>query len=338
VNRALWRYVGLRTLAIPPVLLGTSIVTFAITHMLGNPVYLLLGPTATPQAVKSTTEKLLLDRPIWEQYVHYLQGLARGDLGESWFTGRPVLQDLSDRFPMTFELVSLALLVAIVLGVALGTLAAAYRGGAIDQVVRLVTILGVSIPNFWLGLILIFVFFFLLKWAPAPLGELPIVVSAPPRVTGMVLLDSVLAGNWQAATASASRLVLPVLAVAFGVLGPIARQSRAATLDVLDSEFVYYARCCGLAPSRLWLAILRNACLPVVTLAGVLYGLLLGGAALVEVVFAWGGLGQYAVQSMVQNDFPAIQGVVQLTAAFSILVYLLIDVIYVLVDPRIAYQ
>jgi peptide/nickel transport system permease protein len=338
VNRRVWRYVGLRLAAIPLVLLGTSIVTFAVTHMLGNPVYLLLGPTATPQAVKSTSEKLLLDRPVWEQYLHYMQGLVHGDLGDSWFTGRPVLQDLADRFPTTFQLITLALLFSIVAGVTLGTLAAAYRGGPVDHVARAVSIVGVSIPNFWLGLILIFVFFFLLKWAPAPLGELPITVLPPPRVTGMILVDSLISGNWQALGASASHLVLPVLAVAIGVVGPIARQSRAATLDVLESEYVYYARCCGLSRPRLWMGILRNAALPVVTLAGVLYGLLLGGAALVEVVFAWGGLGQYAVQAMVQNDFPAIQGVVQLTAAFSIMVFLLIDVVYLLVDPRIGYQ
>jgi peptide/nickel transport system permease protein len=249
-----------------------------------------------------------------------------------------VLQDLAERFPTTFQLISLALLVSIVFGVACGTLAAANNGRALDHIVRMVTILGISVPNFWLGLILIFVFFFLLKWAPAPLGELPITVLPPPRLTGMVLVDSLVAGNWTALGASASHLVLPVLTVAFGVLAPIARQSRAATLEVLDSEYVYYARCCGLARSRLWLYILRNACLPVVTLAGVLYGLLLGGAALVEVVFAWGGLGQYAVQAMVQNDFPAIQGVVQLTAAFSILIFLSIDIVYLLVDPRIGYQ
>jgi peptide/nickel transport system permease protein len=337
VRRSVWRYLGLRLIGIVPVLLGTSVVTFGLTHVLGNPVYAMLGAYATPTAVAETTHALGLDRPLWEQYLRYLGGLLRGDLGTSLYTGRPVLDDLVARFPITLQLISIALALALLVGVTLGLLAAWNRHSWLDQVVRLVTVAAISVPSFWLGLILIYFFFFRLHLAAAPIGQLPISVIPPPVQSGMLLVDSLLAGNLRAFQSAAGQLALPAITVAFGVLGPITQQTRVAAIEVLDSEFIYYARSCGLPSSRIARYVVRNAFAPVLTLAGVLYGLLIGGAALVEFVFAWGGLGQYGVQAMVQNDIPAIQGVVQLTAAFSVLVYLIVDLLHLAIDPRVAY-
>lgn len=337
MRRSVWRYLGLRLIGIVPVLLGTSVVTFGLTHVLGNPVYAMLGAYATPTAVAETTHALGLDRPLWEQYLRYLGGLLRGDLGTSLYTGRPVLDDLVARFPITLQLISIALALALLVGVTLGLLAAWNRHSWLDQVVRLVTVAAISVPSFWLGLILIYFFFFRLHLAAAPIGQLPISVIPPPVQSGMLLVDSLLAGNLRAFQSAAGQLALPAITVAFGVLGPITQQTRVAAIEVLDSEFIYYARSCGLPSSRIARYVVRNAFAPVLTLAGVLYGLLIGGAALVEFVFAWGGLGQYGVQAMVQNDIPAIQGVVQLTAAFSVLVYLIVDLLHLAIDPRVAY-
>jgi len=278
-----------------------------------------------------------LDRPLWEQYVTYLGGLLHGDLGTSLYTGRPVLEDLAARFPITLQLIGIALFLAMFVGVTLGLLAAWNRNSWLDRVVRTITVTSISIPSFWLALILIYFFFFRLHLAPAPIGQLPISVEAPPIRTGMLLVDSLLAGDMPAFWASAGQLVLPAIAVAIGVLGPITQQTRTAAVEVLDSEFIYYARSCGLPRTRIARYVVRNALAPVLTLAGVLLGLLVGGAALVEFVFSWGGIGQYGVQAMVQNDIPAIQGVVQLTAAFSIMIYLLVDLLHLALDPRVAY-
>jgi ABC-type dipeptide/oligopeptide/nickel transport system permease component len=337
MKRSTWRYVGLRCIAIIPVLIGTSIVTFALTHVLGNPVYAMLGAFATPESVAATTHQLGLDRPLWEQYASYLGGLLQGDLGTSLYTGRPVLDDLIARFPITLQLILVALFIAMVVGVALGLLAAWNRNSWLDQVVRTVTVAAISVPTFWLGLILIYFFFFRLHWAPAPIGQLPISVIPPPIRSGMLLIDTLVAGDLRAFRAAAGQLALPAIAVAIGVLGPITQQTRTAALEVLDSEFIYYARSCGLPNSRIVRYVVRNAFAPVLTLAGVLLGLLVGGAALVEFVFSWGGIGQYGVQAMTQNDIPAIQGVVQLTAVFSILIYLLVDLLHLALDPRVAY-
>lgn len=339
MTRSMRRYAAWRVAWLVPVLIGTSVITFVLTHMLSNPVYLLLGPTATQEALDAATHRLHLDLPLWEQYAIYLQGLVRGDLGQSWFTGRPVLDDLLSRFPATLELVTLALLLALVIGGTLGALAAMLRSRrGVDQAVRVFTALAVSMPSFWFGLILIYIAFFSLRWAPAPLGQLPFAITPPQAVTGSLLLDSAMAGDLEALGAHAAQLALPVLALAVGISGPIARQTRAAVLEVLASDFIYYARSCGLSRSRVNMYIVRNSAAPVVTLLGVLYGLLISGAALVEVVFSWGGLGQYAVQVMLQNDYPAIQGVVQLMALFSVIVYLLVDLLCLMLDPRITYQ
>jgi ABC-type dipeptide/oligopeptide/nickel transport system permease component len=338
MNRSVGRYISLRVLAMVPVLLGTSLVTFVLTHVLGNPVYAMLGAFATPTAVAETTHELGLDRPLFEQYWTYLQGLVHGDLGTSLYTGRPVMDDLLARFPVTLQLISLALGLALLVGVGLGLVAAWNRHSLFNRVVRVVTVAAISIPSFWLGLILIYVFFFRLHWAAAPIGQLPLSVLPPPPKTGMLIVDSLLAGNIRALQASAGQLILPVITIAFGVLGPIPQQTRTAAIEVLDSEFIYYARSCGLPARRIAAYVIRNSFAPVLTLTGVLYGLLVGGAALVEFVFAWGGLGQYGVQAMVQNDIPAIQGVVQLTAAFSIVVYLVVDLLHLAIDPRVAYR
>jgi peptide/nickel transport system permease protein len=321
-----------------PVLIGTSIITFALTHLLGNPVYAMLGPFATPEAVAETTKQLGLDKPIWEQYADYIGGVLHGDFGTSLYTGRPVLDDLTQRFPITLQLITLALAGALTVGIALGLWAAWHRGSIVDRVVRLFTVAAISVPGFWLSLILIYVLIFRMRVAPAPIGQLPITVIAPAGPTGMLLVDTLLAGNFNAFRAAAGQLFLPVLAVAIGVVGPITAQMRTGAIEALDSDYIAYARSFGLPSRRIATYVVRNSIAPVITLAGVLYGLLLGGAALVEYVFSWGGLGQYAVQAMVQNDVPAIQGVVQLTAAFSILIYFLVDLVHLTIDPRVAYS
>jgi peptide/nickel transport system permease protein len=333
---ALLAYVLRRLAFVVPQALGISVITFVIVRVLpGNPALVLAGSTATKESIAAIERRLGLDQPIWVQYWRYLEDLAAGDLGKSLVTSQPVKEDLVQRLPATFELIFFGLLLAVIIGVPLGVLAAVKGGRVARRLATPYSLLAGSIPDFWIGLILILVFYSYLGWAPAPLGQLPIGADPPVRVTGMYVVDALLTGNWPTFRAALAHLLLPLATLVFVYMAPLVKMTRSSMDDVLRSPFVERLDALGLGRRLVLRRALRNALPPVVTIVGVLVGYLLGGAVLIEMVFSWGGAGQYAVQAIVNSDFAAIQGFVLVAAAFSLLVYLAVDLLYFAMDPRI---
>jgi peptide/nickel transport system permease protein len=252
-------------------------------------------------------------------------------------TGQPVLTELAQRLPASLEIVLVALVVACGIAVPMGVLAAVRQGSWIDQVCRVITTAGVSLPTFFTGLLLAYVFYYLLGWAPSPMGRLDPVFSAPPVVTGFLLIDSLIAGDVAIWWAAAKQLVLPVATMAIFVLAPIARMTRASMLGVLSSDFVRTARASGLTPATvLFTYALRNALLPVITTLGMVFGFMLGGSVIVEKVFGWPGIGSYAIDALTASDYAPVQGFVLTMGVLFVFVNLLVDLLYLLVDPRVS--
>ena len=334
------RVIGTRLLAALPNLVGVVIITFILTRALpGDPAAYFAGGAATQEAVDQVRAQLGLDRPLLEQFWHYVQALARGDLGLSLTTGQPVLQELLQRLPASLEMVLLALVLACAVALPLGVLAATRPGSWIDQVCRLVTTAGVSLPTFFTGLLLAYVFYFLLGWAPSPLGRLDPMFSPPAQVTGFYLVDAALAGDPALWWASFTQLILPVLTMAIFVLAPIARMTRASMLSVLSADFVRTARASGLSATTVLVRYaLRNALLPVVTTLGMVFGFMLGSSVIVEKVFGWPGVGSYAIDALTASDYAPVQGFVLAMGILFVLLNLLVDLLYGLIDPRVAVE
>jgi peptide/nickel transport system permease protein len=320
-----------------PSLIGVILVTFALTRALpGDPAAYFAGAAATPEAVEQVRRQLGLDRPLLVQLGDYVADLARGDLGVSLTTGQPVTYELMTRLPASAELTLLALALAIAVALPLGVLAALYRDSWVDQLCRVLATAGVSLPTFFTGLLLVYVFYYRLGWAPAPLGRLDIFASPPAHVTGFYLVDSLLARDLATFRASLAALVLPALTLAIFALAPVARMTRAAMLAVLGSDFVRTARASGLAERRVVLVYaFRNALLPVVTTMGMVFSFLLGANVLVEKVFAWPGVGSYAIEALIASDYAPVQGFVLTMAVLYVLLNLTIDLVYGLIDPRV---
>ena len=320
-----------------PSLVGVVIVTFLLTRALpGDPAAYFAGPAATKEAIEQVRAKLGLDRPLPVQFVRYVADLARGDLGVSLTTGQPVAWEIRTRLPASAELTLIGLMVAVSVAVPLGILAATRPGSILDHACRVLATAGVSLPVFFTGLILVYVFYYLFGLAPAPLGRLGVFFSSPLQVTGFYLIDSALAGDWEVWRASLQQLVLPALTLGLFALAPIARITRASMLAVLASDFVRTARASGLSPFTVIITYaFRNAMLPVVTTLGMVFSFLLGANVLVEKVFAWPGIGSYAVEALVASDFAPVQGFVLTMAALYVVLNLTIDVVYGLIDPRV---
>ena len=330
------RIVLARVALIPPQLFGVLLVTFVLVRLLpGDPALLLLGNMATPEAVASLRQKLGLDQGVSVQFVRYLGRVLHGDLGTSIFTSHPVVQDLIERAPATLELITYAMILTIVIGVGLAILAVIGRGGVADHLTRLYGMAAGALPDFWVGLLMIYFLFHIAGWAPAPFGRIDTYLTPPPTITGFYTLDSLLTGNWSDFTSSAGRLVLPVATITIVNAGGVMKMTQTAFAGIYDSPFIRHARACGLPQCRIVAISLKNSLPPIITTAGFLFGFLLGAAVLVETIFAWGGLGQYAVQAVINSDYPALQGFVMLAAVFVLLIYLVVDVLYELVDPRI---
>jgi ABC-type dipeptide/oligopeptide/nickel transport system permease component len=326
-----------RALASIPSLIGVVIVTFLLTRaMPGDPAAYFAGPAATKEAIEQIRAKLGLDQPLAIQFVRYVGDLAQGDLGTSLTTGQPVAAEIRARLPASAELTLLGLIVSVAIAVPLGILAATRPGSLIDHTCRIVTTAGVSLPVFFTGLILVYVFYYLLGWAPAPLGRLDVFYSAPPTVTGFYLIDSLIAGDPETFLASLKQLILPALTLAIFSLAPIARMTRASMLSVLSSDFVRTARASGLSSYTVVVTYaFRNAMLPVITTLGMVFSFLLGANVLVEKVFAWPGIGSFAVEALIASDFAPVQGFVLTMAILYVALNLLIDVLYGLIDPRV---
>jgi dipeptide transport system permease protein len=320
-----------------PSLIGVVIVTFLLTRALpGDPAAYFAGPAATPQAIQEVRVKLGLDKPLIEQFGHYVVDLVHGNLGTSLTTGQPVATELKNRLPASAELTLLGLLVSIVIAVPLGILAATKPNSIVDHACRVIATLGVSLPVFFTGLILVYIFYYLLGWAPAPLGRLDVFFTDPPHVTGFFLIDSLIAGQPDVFVAALKQLILPALTLAIFSLAPIARMTRASMLSVLSSDFVRTARASGLSTYTIIITYaFRNAMLPVITTLGMVFSFLLGANVLVEKVFAWPGIGSYAVEALLASDFAPVQGFVLTMAVMYVMLNLLIDILYGLIDPRV---
>jgi len=334
------RLIGSRLLGALPNLVGVVVMTFILTRALpGDPAAYFAGGAATPEAIAEVRAQLGLDQPMLTQFWRYLGSLAQGDLGLSLTTGQPVLQELLQRLPASLEMVLMALVLACAIALPLGVLAATRPGSWIDQLCRVVTTAGVSLPTFFTGLLLAYVFYFLLGWAPSPLGRLDPMWSPPDTVTGFYLVDAALAGDRHLWWAAFTQLTLPVVTMAIFVLAPIARMTRASMLGVLSADFVRTARASGLSATTVLVRYaLRNALLPVVTTLGMVFGFMLGSSVIVEKVFGWPGVGSYAIDALTASDYAPVQGFVLCMGVLFVLLNLAVDVLYTLIDPRVAVE
>jgi peptide/nickel transport system permease protein len=318
--------------------LGATLIAFLLVQVVpADPVTANLSDQALgdPSAIAAFRKTWGLDQPLPVQYWEYLKNLAHGNLGVSTQTHRPVLDDLRQFVPATFELAIPAMLLATIIGVALGTFAAVRRGKPSDQGVRVVSLLGLSTPPFWLAIIALYVFFFKLGWFPSGDRLSPIEI-APPKTTGLITLDAMLHGQWSVAKDAARHLVLPVCVLAAYIVGLLTRFTRSAVLEVLENDYVRTARAKGLpAHVVLFRHTLRAALVPVITVTGLAFGSLLSGTVLVESIFSWPGVGQYAYHSAVALDLRAIMGVSLFVAIVYVIVNLIVDTLYGIIDPRI---
>jgi ABC-type dipeptide/oligopeptide/nickel transport system permease component len=326
-----------RLLAAIPALVGVIICTFLLTRVLpGDTATYFAGPTASAESIAQIKAALGLDQPLYVQFVRYSTDLVRGDLGQSLTTGQPVLKDLLSRLPASAELTLFGLTMSVLIALPLGILAAVRQGSIVDHICRVVTTAGVSLPVFFTGLLLVYVMYYLLGWAPAPLGRLDTFAAPPPTISGFLLIDTLLAGDGETFRAALAQLMLPGITLAFFALAPIARITRASMLAALSSEFVRTARANGLSSRRVVITYaFRNALLPVVTTLGMVFSFLLGANVLVERVFAWPGIGSYAVEALIASDYAPVQGFVLMMAIMYVLLNLAIDIIYGLIDPRV---
>ncbi|MDB5375184.1 MAG: peptide transporter permease [Belnapia sp.] len=337
--RGIGKRVGLRLLAALPALFGVVVLTFLLMRVLpGDPaVFFASGPNAGQEEIEMIRRELGLDQPIPVQLLRYLGDVGHGNLGRSLTTGQPVLADLRNRLPASLELTFTALLLALSFAIPLGILAALAQNSPLDHGVRLLCTLGVCVPTFVSGLLLIYAFYFLLGWAPDPTGRIDIFASQPPTVTGFLLVDSLIAGDLEAFGAAAGQLVLPACTMALFVLAPLARMTRASMLAVLSSDFIRTGEALGLSRKRVVLIYaLRNALLPVITIMGIVFSTMLGANVLVEKVFSWPGVASYALDALLASDYAPVQGFVLLMALIFVAVNLTVDVLYGLADPRVS--
>jgi peptide/nickel transport system permease protein len=330
---------GWRLLSSVPALFGVLVFTFLLMRVLpGDPaVFFASGPNAGKAEIEAIRKQMGLDRPVPEQLVRYLADIGSGKLGNSMTTGQPVMADLKQRLPASLELTFSALLIALVLSLPLGIAAALRPGSLIDHGVRLLCSLGVCVPTFVSGLLLIYVFYYLLGFAPDPTGRIDVFSATPPGITGFLLIDFALTGDWEGWRAAASQLILPAITMALFVLAPLARITRASMLSVLGSDFVRTAQSIGLSRWRIIVIYaLRNAILPVLTIAGIVFSTMLGANVLVEKVFSWPGVASYALDALLSSDYAPVQGFVLLMAMIFVLVNLTVDVLYGIADPRVS--
>ncbi|HEV7268974.1 MAG TPA: ABC transporter permease [Falsiroseomonas sp.] len=332
---AIGRFLARRALLLVPLLVIVSFLCFMLVRISGqDPVAMLAGPTATAAEIELVRTSLALDQPLWTQFLVWLGNVLQGDLGRSWLSNRPVLTELLDRAPATLELLLYGVGLGALIGIPVGLKAAQRPDGTFDQISRFLSLLGFSTPTYWFGLVMLFVFFYLLDWAPPGMGRISLMVEPPPDITGSYLWDSLLQGRQDAAASAAAQLVLPVICIAIISAAPIIKQTRAIALEVLSSDFIRYARGQGLPARDVRRMVLRNSMVPVVTFVGTELAGLVGTTSLIEYVFAWGGVGQYGLSAIIQGDFAAVQGYVLMLAVFSVLVFLVVDLAVMMLEPR----
>ena len=333
------RGLGGRLLSALPALFGVLALTFILMRVLpGDPAsFFLSSPTAGEAELAIVRARMGLDQPLPLQFLYYLGDLATGDLGTAMTTGRPVVDDLAERLPASLELTFAGLILALIVAIPAGVLAAMRPGSVFDHTVRVVCSAGVSLPTFVSGLLLVYIFYYWLGWAPDPTGRMDIFAFPPPNVTGFLLIDCALAGDWETWGSVLSRLALPSITMALFVIAPLARITRGSMIAVLTSDFVRTADAVGLPRRKIIVTYaLRNALIPVVTVSGTIFSTMLGANVLVEKVFSWPGVGRYALDALMSSDYAPVQGFVLLMASIFVLVNLIIDLTYALIDPRVS--
>ncbi|MBI3980220.1 MAG: ABC transporter permease [Chloroflexi bacterium] len=329
------KYFLRRLLALAFVAIGITLLTFTVSHIVpADPAVAAAGQNATKEQVAAIRAELQLDRPLPLQYLSYLSGLVRGDLGRSTQSRRPILADIQTFFPATVELTFVTMALYTLIGVPLGVLAALRRGW-IDRLTNALTIGGVSIPPFWLALVFQLVFYATLGWLPSG-NRIDQGLEPPRTITSLYTIDSLLTGNWVVFESTLRHLILPATTLVIGRLGPITRITRASIRDTLTKEYVRTARAKGLAHSTvLTRHVIRNSLIPIVTIIGLQTGWLLNGAVVIEVIFGWPGVGQYAVNAIAYADFPAVMGVTLVVALLFVCINFVVDLTYRFLDPRI---
>jgi peptide/nickel transport system permease protein len=327
-----------RLLLMVPLMVGMTLIAFIVSHSVpADPVAAHLGQRSMedPVIVAAFRAQWGLDKPLPEQYLLYLRNLVQGNLGVSIRTHMPVTEDLGRYLPASAELAVIATLVGILIGIPFGIVSAVRRNQWVDHLIRGVSLLGVSSPVFWLGLVGLYVFYFRLGWLPGP-GRLDVGMPEPRHLTGMYTVDSLVSGNWPALVSSVRHLLLPGLVLASVYIGLVTRMTRSSMLEVLLADYVRTARGKGLRERAvIYRHALGNALIPTITVLGLAFGDILAGTVLTETIFSWPGIGRYAYQSAVTLDFPAIMGVSLLIAAVFITVNLATDLAYVMLDPRL---
>ncbi|MGW6054134.1 ABC transporter permease [Streptomyces sp. NPDC055189] len=337
-SRPLLRFLARRTLVALLLAWGVTLVTFVLTNLVpGDAAAANLGQRALsdPTAVAQWRAEHGLDKPLPQQYVLFLQGLLHGDLGTSQQSHRPVSEDLAEFVPATLELAGAAIIISLLLGVTFGLIAALRRDRLTDHVLRMVSLIGLSVPTFWLALLAFYIFFYRLQLTPGS-GRVDAGLGAPPPLTGLHTLDAALAGRWDIFTSALGHLILPALVLSLYTIGLLTRFTRSAVLEVLGQDYVRAGRAKGL-PGRVILTryVLRSALVPIITVAGLAFGSLLSGTVLVEAIFAWQGIGQYAFKSATALDLPAIMGVGLVVSGVYLAINLLVDILYGVIDPRV---
>ncbi len=334
----LLNYIAGRLLLACFVIMGVLTLTFAISHVIpADPARAAAGLHASPEAVQAMRREMGLDLPVVQRYFMYLQGLLSGDLGRSIHTRRLVLRDLRDYFPATAELVFLSFGISSMLGLVMGIVAAVKRNTVVDHFCRVLSIVGVAVPMFWLALMMQLLFYRMLGWLPFG-GRIADAIGAPARVSGMMLIDTLLAGNLAGFLSVLHHAVLPTITLASYPVAMITRLTRSSMLEVMTQQYIYTARAKGL--SELIVInkhALKNALIPVLTVIGLQFGFVLGGNVVVELIFNWAGMGLYVVNSIMTMDFPAIMGCTLIIALVFCLVNLVVDLLYAWVDPRVKY-
>jgi ABC-type dipeptide/oligopeptide/nickel transport system permease component len=330
---------ALRRLAILPfAIILVATLAFALVNLLpGDPARVIAGDVSSQEQVTQIRAELGLDEPLLERYKTFVSDLAQGSLGTSYYTKTPVATEIRQRLPGTLELTILSVALASLIGISLGIVGAYFSGRLPDRGVRSFIVVAQSIPDFFLGLILIYVLFFLLGVAPAPVGQLGLLDEPPPHVTGSIMVDAALAGQWDTLGSALRHAMLPVITLGIFFSAFLAKITRSVLREAMASDHVEFARACGLSERTAVGYALKSVRVPIITYVGLLLAILSGGAAIVETVFAWNGIGQWAVQAILRLDVPSIQGFVVVVGLIALTVYLVTDLIVLAVDPRVKY-
>lgn len=333
------RFILKRIIFLIPQLMIVLVGTFFLLRWLPvDPTSRIVGMVATDEARAQARVSLGIDVSQGTQLWRYLRALiGHFDFGTSWFTQDTVWSEIIQRFPITIQLTIMAFLVSLLIAIPVGRAAAARPGKLPDKLTLGYSLFAGAQPDFWWGLMFVYIFFFLLKWFPAPLGVFAPEVSQPDVHTHFTIIDSIIGGHWNALGDNLWHYCLPVFTLAFVLTGPIIKMTRQSVLAVVNSDYILYAKAAGFPAKTIKWYMLRNSLSPVITLSGILFGFMLGGAVLIETVFSLDGLGKYALERTLNTDFPAIQGTVVVMTAFSLAIYLLMDIVYAVLDPRVRY-